>query len=524
MQARISKANIILIGILIVAAILRLQDINQPFIDATSWRQSSTAMMAENFYHRNWNIFYPEISWDGPGPSYNGREFQLVSYLAALLYTVVGQHDWVGRAIAITFGLWGIYALYQLVLRVWDKKRAITSAAAMAVLPGSIYIDRTFIPDPAMVALVTTSCWLLVAYCQTGKKRDLLLASLTGMLGFLTKITGLLVGLPMLYAISAILGFKELVRSRKGIEIVLASAITLAPVIAYYLWARHLSLNYPPYHFAGNSQGNWIWNSDIVDLLQEKYGISKTIQIFRNWMWTFPFTVLILLGFLKRPVQGLFLPQSNQSGSNSSEKAIWFFHWWVLGGTFYYLIGVGHLLGNPYNFHIINPPAAAFAGDGIITLSILIKRALGKQAAIAIISAILLTISSYGQKNIRTMYYPYAQQGYELGLALRQFSKPGDLVTTITNDIGDPVAIYYSQRRGWKFTPSDSWSVEVYDESQVSELEKLRERGATWLGIVGDQYDKLKAGNRTFLNYINRTCKLVQKSDEWAIYHILKNK
>ncbi len=126
MKIRISQTNVLLIGILIVATILRFNDINhQPFIDATSWRQSSTAMMADNFYRKNWNIFYPEISWNGPEPSYNGREFQLVSYLAALLYTIVGQHDWVGLSVAAIFGLWGVFALYQLVLHKFGIKNVL---------------------------------------------------------------------------------------------------------------------------------------------------------------------------------------------------------------------------------------------------------------------------------------------------------------------------------------------------------------------------------------------------------------
>src|SRR5438067_6213436 len=100
--------------ILVGAALLRLYQIGQPFTDIHSWREASTAMMAENLYH-HWNIFYPEINWDGPGPSYNGREFQTVTYLAAVLYAFFGQQDWIGRCIGVVFGLWGIFALYKLI-------------------------------------------------------------------------------------------------------------------------------------------------------------------------------------------------------------------------------------------------------------------------------------------------------------------------------------------------------------------------------------------------------------------------
>ena len=87
--------------ILAAAALLRLNRLDQPYTDYINWRQASTAMMADNYYHTNRNIFYPQVNWGGPGPNYQGREFQTLSYVAAMLYGLVGQHDWVGRAVAV---------------------------------------------------------------------------------------------------------------------------------------------------------------------------------------------------------------------------------------------------------------------------------------------------------------------------------------------------------------------------------------------------------------------------------------
>src|SRR6476619_2744593 len=150
--------------ILLVALVLRLYHIDQPYVDLAGWRESSISMMADNYYHRNANILFPEVSWNGPGESYNGREFQTVTYTANLLYHVFGQHDWVGRLVNIFFGVWAVFALYQLVRRVWDERHALVSAAVLALLPSAIYLDQCFLPDPAMVSLVTTSFWFLVAY------------------------------------------------------------------------------------------------------------------------------------------------------------------------------------------------------------------------------------------------------------------------------------------------------------------------------------------------------------------------
>ena len=230
----------LLTAILIVGAILRFNHITQPLIDAFSWRETDTAMMAENYHSTNWNILCTKLNWDGPGPGYQGRELQTLSYLTALLYLLVGQHDWVGRAVAVMFGLWGIFALYQLVRRVWDEQRAVASAAVMALLPGSIFIERSFLPDPAMVALVTTATWLLVAYLQTDRWHYLILASVIGTLGFLTKITGLIVAIPMLYAMLAILSGRRMLHPSRLATLGTVAVVGLAPVVAYYLWASIL--------------------------------------------------------------------------------------------------------------------------------------------------------------------------------------------------------------------------------------------------------------------------------------------
>ena len=138
--------------VLVLAALLRLNHVTEPLTDAFSWRQASTAMMADNCYRTDWNIFFPEVSWTGPGPNYQGREFQTFSYLASLLYTVFGQHESIGRLLAAAFGTWGVFAFYMLVRRVSDERRALASALALAVLPGAVFIDRSFLPDPAMLS------------------------------------------------------------------------------------------------------------------------------------------------------------------------------------------------------------------------------------------------------------------------------------------------------------------------------------------------------------------------------------
>jgi hypothetical protein len=514
-----------IVMILLVAAILRFNRIRQPFTDYVDWRQASTAMMAENFHKGSWNILYPEVSWDGPGPSYQGREFQTVSYIAALLYTVVGQHDWVGRSVAVMFGLWGIFALYHLCRRVWDEEHAIASAAVMALLPGSIFIDRSFIPDPAMVALVVTSFWMLVAYLQTERWYYLALASISGALGLLTKIPGLILGLPMAYATLTILRSKDRLLPKKLAILGAAALLTLIPVVAYYLWARYLSVTYPPYHFAGT--GNWLWNEGLRKWWEQGYFLPLLIWNIDHWLWAKPVIILVLIGLCLRPPQWAGFSAADRQSEGSSGKTPWLFHWWIFAGIVYYLIGAKELVVNSWNLHIVSPAAAALAGHAILWIATYAKRVARLPDSLARIALILLFIGTHGQIRLQSMYYPPwdSMKNYELGLALRQISTQDELVVTIPVGTIEPVAIYYSQRRGWSFPPL--WpEVQWHDDMTIDDLEairlyeKLRAQGADWLGIVASRIQELSKNNPQFMEHIERTCELAKHTPTYVIYRI----
>jgi 4-amino-4-deoxy-L-arabinose transferase-like glycosyltransferase len=514
------KTFSILIIILLVAMALRLNHITQPFTDAFSWRQSSTAMMAENYFLNDWNIFFPEVNWTGPGPNYQGREFQTVSYIAALLYTVFGQHDWIGRLIAAVFGVWGIFALFQLVRLVWDEGRALAAAAMMALMPGSIFIERSFLPDPAMVALITTSFWMLIAYLRTEQTRYLLLAGIIGAWGFCTKIPGLIIGLPMAYAV-----FMHLRRERFSSSRIVAlgglALLMLVPVVAYYLWALHLSLSYPPFHFSGD--GNWLWDEGIRRWINRIYYFPHLWRIAKDWLLTAPVMALLAAGLFYKPPAHVRENHAEQARGIFSLP--WLFHWWIAAFAIYYAIGAKELITNPWNLHIVSPAVAALSGHGLVTVVSLQKRFVTSPAALLRIAVIISLILLIGQNNLKWMYKPYSRESYSLGKSLNRIAKPEDLVITMANDIGNPVAIYYSGLRGWVLPPAKphtAWHKLPDDERElIRMLEELRAKGADWFGIVNQHIDDLRQNYPLFLNHVGNTCELNSESKDWIIYRIL---
>ncbi|MDQ3556899.1 MAG: glycosyltransferase family 39 protein [Gemmatimonadota bacterium] len=497
---------LLLLGaVLLVAASLRLYKIDQPLVDAFSWRQASTAMMADNFHQTRRNIFFPEVDWTGPGPNYQGREFQTVSYLSALLYPVLGVHDWIGRAVAVLFGLLGIVALFLLTRRVSGERHALLAAAVMAVLPGSIFVERSFLPDPAMVALVTTSLWLWVTFLQEERERYLWLAGAVGAWGFCSKLPGLIAGLPMAYAALSLVGTRKLLTQTWMTRLGTLALLTLVPTAAYYLWARHLSLSYPPYHFAG--EGNWLWDHGLRAWLDEGYFLPLLARRFLGWIWTLPVLLLVLVGIAVRPP--------------ASAAAPWLFHFWLAGGVVFYLFGAKELVDNPWNFHLVNPAAAALAARGIMALSDFAAARTRAAAAPVTTLLLLLVILGVGLRGLRWMYHPYGESSRQMGFALRQWSRPGDLVVTLAHDVGDPTAIRYSERRGWVFPPAragEGWGAlpETPGES-VRLLDSLRAEGADWLGIVEGRDGRIRNDTSGFGEYVRRTCPVRVQTAEWFI-------
>jgi 4-amino-4-deoxy-L-arabinose transferase-like glycosyltransferase len=347
--------------ILLFAAWLRTDRIRQPYVDAFSWRQSSTAMIAENFYQHSFNIFYPAVSWTGPTPGIQGREFQTVTFIAAVAYKWLGTRDWIGRAVCVAFGLWGIFAFFQLVKLVSGYFQAIVAAALLAMMPGPVFIDRSFLPDPAMTSLMISACWFLALHLRTGRGVHLVLAAVAGIWGALTKLPGMIVGMPMIYVV---LRHGRDHTFKYYHRFLVLALLALMIVSAYYLWAIHLARSHPPYHFAGH--GNWIWNHGFASWMKEAYFISQFLGQVDFWLWTMPVFMLAIMG--------LIVPLIATENKPNRQPAPWFFHWWLAAMICYFIIGARELIHNPWNFHLFSPAIAGLAASAIVYLGELSRK------------------------------------------------------------------------------------------------------------------------------------------------------
>lgn len=517
----------ILLGIVLVALALRLIHVAQPLVDTFSWRQASTGMMALNFYRGHWNIFMPQVDWTGPGPNYQGREFQSFSYATALIWNVVGQHDMVGRLLSILAGTWGVFAFFQLVRRVWDDDSALCAAAMLAIMPGAVFIDRSFLPDPTMLSLLITGFWLLLAWLQSAApSRRLLAGSMVLLvLAFMTKLPALAAMVPIVYSVVWILKRRKMWTPPRLRVIGVIVSIALVPIVSYYAWAIYLGATYPPFHIAGAR--NLVWADGFWRWLEQGYFLDWGLHHATSWLWTWPTLMLALIGLL------FFPPVTSEPGSLRPRRV---FHFWLAGCAVLWIFAARELNENVWNMHIFNPPIAAFAGLALVRIGSTARREgrslFGSPGAMLRIGVLLLVVLTTAQAALRPFYEEQAGQGRALGLALREISAPEDLVVVIANDVGDPIPIYYAARRGWVFPPAGNqanpnWNfIPQKTEQNIKAFEELRAKGARWFGIVADPRDdtpgreKFWENHSGFVNYLHNQSEAVVKSDKYVIYKI----
>ncbi|NEX92259.1 glycosyltransferase family 39 protein [Caulobacter sp. 17J65-9] len=469
------NALIPLAAILLLAALLRLPAVNQPLVDLFCWREASTAMMADNFHLKNWNVLYPEVSWTGPGPNYQGREFQVVSYITALLYAAFGWHDWFGRAVAAAFGLWSVVALHRLVERLSGRAQANAAALVLALMPGAVIIDTSFLPDPAMLAFVLTGLWALVVWLQTDRPWFLPLAVAFIALGILAKPPGVVVLAPAAYACASILTRRDALTRGRLIALSAALVGVALPTAAYFSWAVWLGTHYPPYHVAG---AGYFWD-DMAGALREGFHVKAAARHAREWFLTVPVFLLFGLGLFSAPPRG-------------TRGAPWLFHVWLAGCAVLYLFISKEMTVNPWNLLVFAAPAAGLAGRGLLMAAAASTRRLNTWPARARLAGMVALIGWSAVEAAEVAKQPFGAESQYLGQQLDALAAPDDLVITAASEIGNPIAIYYSRRRGWVFPPgggAQAWDRVEDDATAVATLEKLRMGGADWFGMAKDAMD-----------------------------------
>lgn len=488
----IDHREIFLLAVLIALGILiRIIKIDQPFIDAWSWRQSDVAMIAENFYRNGYNIFYPQINWAGTDPGYIGSEFQLLPIIASFLYIFWGVQDWVGRSLSVLSFAFSMPFFYLLVKKTFNERGALIATIIYLFIPLGIFASRSFMHDMASLSFSLASLFLFSELLEDPNNKKLFIsATVTTSLAILVKLPSIIIGLPLLYMAWVKYGAKLFIKRNLWVFAIL----TLSLPLVWYLHAYLINTLFSPYHFTGEG------GIKIMD-----YGWYKSI--FYKTM-TSSLTPIVFIGMLI----GLFL--------RSDGKFIRLFHWWLLSIILFVII-VG--LGNRhewYRLHLV-PVAAAFSGltfdFGIEKLSKLSRSKILVFTATIIVFLIYIYLA---YTYVKPYYRSWATPAFKAGIEINRIAPNGALV--IIANGGDPTGIYYSKRKGWHFPQARIISGEIFPvtgQQAIREIETRRKEGADYL--IFSKYTRWWLDYyKDFQKHLDSQYRRIRETDEFIIFDL----
>jgi hypothetical protein len=183
--------------ILLVAALLRLQYITAPLLDAHRWRQVDTAAIARAFYEGPMNPLKPEANWGGPH-GYVESEFPLLPLIVAMLYKAFGPSETWGRLVVVLFSVGTVALVYVLARDLIDRCAGLAAALLVAVSPGAVFYGRAFMPDTLMVCFSVAALIGFRRYVFDGSGRALLAGSASLALAILVKLPGVIIVAPLI--------------------------------------------------------------------------------------------------------------------------------------------------------------------------------------------------------------------------------------------------------------------------------------------------------------------------------------
>ena len=228
-----------LVALLVLQCALHARYVGLPPSGFHTWRQTQVLSIARNYHDESMNLFEPRVDSRGPWSGVTGLEFPLPYYLMALGYEAFGFHHATHRLVMLLFSFVAMLGAYALGRALSGRPGWGLAAAAMLILdPLFGYYSFVATPDVPMLGFLLLGFAALYRWSQTRRTRLLVAGSAALSLAALLKVSSV-----ALWPAAAILlargGRGE--RTRQLPRVLAAVACGLLPVLAWYLWARHLS-------------------------------------------------------------------------------------------------------------------------------------------------------------------------------------------------------------------------------------------------------------------------------------------
>lgn len=394
---------------------------------------------------------------------YVEAEFQLYTFITALLYRFFGEQYWLGKLVSLAFSVLAWLFFYKLAVQVLgEARKAIWALFFLVFSPLYLRYSVAYMPEATVIFFYVAALYFFVLWLKSSSRRYLIIAAISTALAILVKPTSIHIGL--LFALLALGEFGVKVLRRW--DVWLTVGLALIPGAMWYIHARNLYLTY------GNTFG-------ILSGGDSKFGGTEqffhaqlyTRLVLLDWKWVLGYGYILLF------LAGLAMAWKNKQ-----------FRLVVLGVI---VVGIYYLLVPRYSqqdwgiqYHVYMLPFAALT----VALGITWVRDRFKGFAVTLI-LLFSAIVSMGvtarlfKQMVLSGESPLARCGSSVEAVVPVNDRIIVSTTSyaldngIPNNYQEPQIFFYSQRYGWSL-PAEEHTLEA--------LMRYRRKGASYFVIYSE--------------------------------------
>lgn len=474
---RMSSKNIkvTIIIFMLIFCIRLLAITNSPYEHGESWRESDTESIAKNFVEEDFNIFHPQFNYDGPKPNYVQLEFQITTFLIAILYKAFGYHYALARIVPIIFFMGSVYFLYLIGKRHYPYNQVNLAILLYGILPLNIFFSRAIMPESAALFFYLGAYFFFLKWIDEDRKTMLFISAVFTSLAISQKIPVIFIGVAMLMV--AIYKFRS--KIFRVWELYAFSLISLIPPYLYFYSLKNIA----EFKFVDG-----IAKKHILPKFFSAIFTNKALDFFKESLPSSFTLVAIILSII-----GLLLLDWKK------ESAIGF--WFI--AIFIEVITIVAVIRFDYYLIFLSPLIALL---GAKTLSYLNNLRFG----IILTTIIILTIGYHSYIEILPNYIQLTAF-LEQAEIVKQCTEKDDLIVVGTFS---PALINACDRKGWRA------NIDYYDyipKEPIAEINYFIEHGAKYfVPLKGTIYND----DGSYIEYLESNFEKIEIKEGYPIYKL----
>ncbi len=418
--------RILFIVFVVVGIFIRFIHFGEQLDEPHVWRQSDTAHYIHDFHENGIDLLEPAACWMG---NYEALvlEFPLPEAIAAVGYSLFGEHHVVARVVFFLFYLGSLFFFYKIVEELSGKKLAQLASVVYLFAPLSLFYSRAIHIDFSALFFAHGAASLFIRAYRYERWTPMLFGSIMAALAMVIKA-------PYFFYFAIPLGY--LIVKEKHYKFFLKSSfLLLLPMASFLAWRYHAEL-------VNGSAPNWEFVPGYRKFVANDhwyYGNMEQRADINNWLLVLSRIHLEILGwiglaFCAVGIVWMFI-----------KKQLFYLLW--LTGTIVYLSIFFNLniVHNYYQAPFIAIGSVLVAG-GIVFVSERLKK-WSVVVSLVIIVGVACESFIYAESN----YYELPVVPMEIGKVIRENTKPDDLIMInyANTDNKCPVYLYQAKRRGW---------------------------------------------------------------------------